>query len=73
MVETSERRAPKQQRLPTNLEPWTSRERPSPIPTNADVNRPAPREQGVLGWSVVIGILALAVLGVLIKWSFADG
>lgn len=72
MVESSERRTPKQ-RLPTNLEPWTSLERPSPIPTNADVNRPVPREQGLLGWSVVIGILALAVLGVLIKWSFADG
>lgn len=65
--------APVTQSAGVTKEPWTSRERSSPIPTHSDVNRPAPRQQGVFGWSIVIGVIVVAVLGVLFKWSLAGG
>ena len=63
--------APEHDPIGPTQEPWTSGQRPSPIPTHFDVNRPAPRDQGVSAWSIVIGILVVAVLGVLFKWSLA--
>lgn len=58
---------------PASAAPWSSGQRPSPIPTHYDVNRPAPRRQGVFGWSILAWLVVIAILGVLFKWSLAGG